>query len=89
MTKDKKNISDFQKALLSHSQFIGKDSPKPGQAKKKTTPKSAHQEYMVELQPEIFREMEKVAAGNKIDFHKFVNLALEHFLKIEYVSRGQ
>ncbi len=87
MAKDKKNISDFSKALLSNSQFIGKDMkksefPKRNQGKKPTSTAQA-----VEIEPEIFIELEKLAREYKTDLKKFTNIALKHFLRIEYIRQ--
>jgi hypothetical protein len=87
MVKDKKNISDFRQALLSQSKYIAAETKEPEAPKKNLEKKAKASAFTVELQPDIYREIEKLAGTYKLGTTEFANLALEHLLKIDYVRK--
>lgn len=88
MAKDKKNITDFRQALLSQSKFIAAETKEPDSAPKKAEKKAGSPPFSVELKPDTFSQLEKLAGDYNLDVTEFTNLALEHFLKIDYVKKS-
>jgi hypothetical protein len=89
MAKDKRNITDFRKALLSNSKYIGMEAEDHDQPKKTAVKKGRDKEFSIALQPALFIELEKLAAEYQLDTNEFANLALAHFLKIDYVRKSK
>ena len=87
MAKDKRNITDFRKALLSNSKYIGMEAEDHDPPKKSAVKKTRAKEFSIALQPALFHEIEKLAGEYQLETNEFINLALEHLLKIDYVRK--
>lgn len=87
MAKDKRNITDFRKALLSNSKYIGMEAENQNPPKRTTVKKLPANKFSIEIQPAIFNEIEKLAAEYQFNTNDFASLALAHFLKIDYVRK--
>lgn len=89
MAKDKRNITDFRKALLSNSKYIGMEAEDHDPPKKTVVKNPRAKEFSIALQPSLFNEIEKLAGEYQLDTDEFANLALAHFLKIDYVRKSK
>lgn len=89
MAKDKRNITDFRQALLSNSKYIGMEAEDHSTPKKTTAKEKTSKEFSIELQPALFKEIEKLAAEYQLETNEFASLALAHFLKIDYVRKSK
>ncbi len=87
MAKDKKNITDFRQALLSQSKFIAGETKEKAPPRKKAEKRASPPAFSVELKPDTFKQLEKLAGDYNLDVTEFTNLALEHLLNIDYVRK--
>ncbi len=79
MAKSKKQVTDFQEALLNNSKFIGK---KPAEKKETTT---KHIGVEIPIDPDIVFKYKQLGEHHKIDHISLMELALNHFLSLEIV----
>lgn len=69
MVKNKRNVNEFQKAMLSNTKVIGtSDAP-----------------VVNDIPPELLKAYDKLAQKLKIERNDLIEIALQHFLNLEDV----
>ena len=71
MVKSKRNVNEFQKAMLSNTKVIGSSD--------------VTDETAGIISPELLEAFDKLAQKLKIERNDLIEIALEHFLNLEDV----
>lgn len=79
MAKTKKNIKDFQQALLSNTKFIKKESAKEEEPEA-IAPDTSHP---LHIDPEILSDIKLLAEHENKEFINLIHVALKHYLGLK------
>jgi hypothetical protein len=77
MVKSKRNVNEFQKAMLSNTKIIGN-------AEEGSDSSPADNDYLI-LDPQLMAAYEKLADKVNVNKTALIEIALQHFLNLEDV----